>query len=170
MWQWHSVQKSVSDSAMLHNHSSLIAQEESIVVYYVRVGFQSLQEGKWWGIAYISQRKNGETGHNQEKRLKSLLLLCISVSASLEVTWRWCSVNYSMSYPFRAFNDTFYSDTRNYEILRRPFATSRSWRRLMLETLWDSYFWLNCLFLQSMKMFLSLIKEYEQYFFRMALQ
>lgn len=117
----------------------------------------------------LQPKAGGESWWDQQKGLQSLLLLCISVSVSLGVSWRWYPVNYSMSYPFKAFHDTFCSDTRNYEILRRPFATSQPWRRLMLETLWDSYFWWNCLFLQSMKMFLRLIKEYEQCFFRMAL-
>lgn len=116
----------------------------------------------------LSQPKGRGGSWRYQKMLRSFPCLCISVSVSLSVSWRWSPVSYSMSRPFKAFNDTFYSATRNYEILKRPFATSRPWRKLVLETLWDSYFWWSCLFLQSMKMFLSLIKEYEQWFFRTA--
>lgn len=129
----------------------------------------SKPQEEWMMRNCLSQLKGrGGSWRCQEKMLRSLPCLCISVSVSLGVSWRWYPVSYSMSCPFKAFNDIFYSATRNYKILKRPFATSRPWRKLVLETLWESYFWWSCLFLQGMKMFLSLIKEYEQWFFRMA--
>ena len=105
----------------------------------------------------------GKLWHNE--KLETLLLLCTSALVSWLCSWRWCPVNYCMSCPFTALNDAFYYGIRNDEIWRMPFDTSRPWRRLVVETPWDSCFWWNYCFLQSVKMFLSLIEEHEQCFF-----